>query len=89
MTAPPDDNVVTLRPVIEAPADVEPSSAEQRMTLDNLVAFCERLNEGLQHVASVLVQTDARLRRLELAQNKVAREKPKPVILNAHGKQAN
>lgn len=84
-----DDNVVSFPRAEGAPESVDAlAQAAERMVAD-LTAFCERLDEGLQHVAKVLVGMDARLRRLELAHNKAEREKPKPAIFNAQGGRAN
>lgn len=75
------DNVVTLpQAPKEAPADP---------TLENLIEFCQRLEEGMQYIATTLVAMDSRVRRLELAVNKEAREKAKPSILNVNGERVN
>lgn len=81
------DNVVSLRPESPAPDFSIPPGAEPDMA--DLISLCERLDEGMKYITGVLVQLDTRVRRLELAHNKAEREKPKPVILNAQGKQAN
>jgi hypothetical protein len=79
-----DDNVVPLRPVAQAPCDV--GGAVPDDVAGQLTAFCERLDEGLNHVTSVLINVDARLRRLELALNKSERERvTKTAIYNGSG----
>ena len=77
-------NVVTLRPEAENPNFALPAAAEPSRA--DMMALLARMDEGLQYAASVLVQLDTRVRRLELAQNKADREKAKPVILNSEGK---
>lgn len=79
------DNVVTLPTALHA---VDPATPPDAPTLENLMAFCQRLEEGMQYVAQTLVAMDSRLRRLELAANKEARDKAKPTILNMHGDKA-
>jgi hypothetical protein len=79
-----DDNVVPLRPMPQPPCDVGVTVPDD--VAGQLMAFCERLNEGLNHVTSVLINVDARLRRLELALNKIEREKvTKSAIYNGQG----
>lgn len=79
-----DDNVVPLRPAPQAPCDVGDAASDD--AIGQLMAFCERLDEGLNHITSVLINVDVRLRRLELAVNKAEREKvTKSAIYNGQG----
>ena len=79
------DNVVMLRPEAEQP-DFSLPAGSGEPTTSEIMALLARMDEGLQYTASMLVQLDARVRRLELAQNKSDREKHKPVFLNSEGK---
>lgn len=77
------DNVVSLRPAPQMPCDSADAAPDAN---EALVAFCERLNEGMNHVTTALIQIDARLRRVELAVNKTEREKvTKSVLYNGQG----
>ena len=67
-----NDNVVKLPLQPAPPVSFKPSDEE---TITNLLAFCERLEEGMKHLATIVVGLDTRMRRLELAHNKAAREK--------------
>lgn len=83
-----EENVVTFRPPLRAVDGPMPSLVEDEIKalVSNLTTFCERLEEGMNHVSKVLVAMDSRLRKLELAHNKAEREKtPKNVIYNGHG----
>lgn len=83
-------DIVSFRPPGFPPSDVEPAADADMLA--NVVAFCERLNEGLQHVAETLIAMDARLRRLELDSRAAARaaaRKNRPAILNPEGTWAN
>jgi hypothetical protein len=62
------DNVIPLNPT---PSFVVAESANEAIA--NLTMFCERLDEGINHAVAVLVSMEARLRRLELAQNRAER----------------
>jgi hypothetical protein len=57
-----------------ADAVFKPAGADAD-TIANLLVFCERMDEALRHTAAALLALDTRMRRLELAYNKAAREK--------------
>lgn len=87
-----DDNIVTFRPpgVPSAEAPITRSEQELCEVVQNLMAYCERLEEGMQHISQVLIGMDSRLRKLELAHNKAEREKAaKPTIFNPQGKRVS
>lgn len=87
-----EENVVTFRPpqVPSAAAPITRSEQELCDVVQNLMTYCERLEEGLQHASQVLVAMDTRLRRLELAHNKAEREKvTKTAIYNPHGQRVS
>jgi hypothetical protein len=64
-----EDNVVTMPVRMFKPAGADAD------TIANLLVFCERMDEALRHTAAALVALDTRIRRLELAYSKAAREK--------------
>lgn len=81
-----DENVVPLRPPAAPAGAATPPAPEQQKSFEQVLAFCERVEEGLQHVAATLVQMDARLRRLELARAKDEKKKLQATaIYNGHG----
>jgi hypothetical protein len=82
-----DENVVTFRPPLLRPVEADAGETEISDTLTNLVNYCERLEEGMKHFATIVVAMDSRVRRLELALNKAEREKvTKTAIYNPQGK---
>lgn len=79
-----DANVVTLHPA--APKAAPQPSADDTKSVEQLIAFCERVEEGLQHVTTVLVGLESRLRRLELAWAKAEKQKlQSTAIYNGQG----
>lgn len=75
------DNVVALS-VKPAPVPAVPQVDPD--VLVNLMNFCTRVEEGLQHMTAALVAMESRVHRLELAQRKAERAKA-GVLLNAQG----
>lgn len=83
-----DENVIPLRPA-EPPAAPQPDSGEPK-SIEQLTAFCERVEEGLQYMTTVLVGLESRLRRLELAWNKAEKQKLQATaIYNPQGDRVN
>ena len=79
-----EDKIVTLRPA-PPPAAPMPPDDEQKSVVQ-LISFCERVEEGLQHVTTVLVGLESRLRRLELAWAKAEKQKlQSTAIYNGQG----
>lgn len=79
-----DHNVVSLHP--DGPTAALPPSPHEAKSLEQLIIFCERVEEALVHVTTALVGLESRMRRLELSWAKAEKQKlQSAAIYNGQG----
>lgn len=85
------ENVVELKPKLAANDDPGNAEADERAvimaTLENIMNFQGRLEQGMRLMTDALAQTQSQVRSLE--KEVAALKRKRPAILNASGERAN